>query len=573
MIADLTIHVEHEAHSFTAPVAGTRKWTPLQWSPSNSLPDVSCFMRRVGELVEFEVAIGNTSIVVGNQSATKPSMPATVTIETGSAYGVVWDLDRPWPTVWPIGREAWRRGVLVPIDRRDMVNRARAIARGQYVFANIANFGPCGMPLPTLSTQQAAAVAQIDAARLQGLRTALQNGTAFHVDDSNDGPLLIVNGGWRPWGPANPGDVGGSGIQFFTGWRQNPHDLQLAVLAAQCEHERMIRYYRRDTGEALTVDDYPGPGTSPDLWGSKLPEILGVPNVDPIPPPYDFAHEIRGTRRTMQLTEQLDSPMALRSLRGVAAIARMRFSERGRLPIPGYTPLNIAALLSEARQNPGHGIWGSGPGRNIGWCFFEVAQDMKKNGTTQGQMRFAHDALLFIDTAAMPSGGLQKAWGAPFPEQLDANGKMIYTTQTFEMVILAHGTYALARQANLPVPLQVMRMLEGVYGPNTEVPRLPYYGGVGPWHYLNTSGANGPLPEFKDGWGGSPQTQGDATHAEAACALAHHITKDPVWLDRGAMYNTVYGTWQQKMAALTAPGATGIDWQAEWLGQAQTVTP
>jgi len=573
MTAELVVHVEGEPHALTAPVADSRKWSPLMWSPSNTRPDVGCFMRRVGELIEFELSIGNTSIVVGNQGATKQLMPATISVEARDDLGIVWDLDRPWPTIWGIGRETWRRGVLIPIGRRDLIARAKRLAVGIFDPSHADDFGPCGMPMPKLGSQQAAAVAQSDLAHLSGLRKALQTGMTYHVDDTGDGPVLIVNGGWRPWGPANPGDVGGSGIQFSTGWRQNSYDLQLALLAAQCEHERMIRYYRRDTGAVLTVDDYPGPGTSPDLWGSKLPEVLGVPNPDPIPPPYDFAHEIRGTRRTMQLTEQLDSPMALRSLRGVAAIARMRFSERGRLPIPGYVPLNIAALLAEARANPGHGIWGSGPGRNIGWCAFENAQDMKKNGATAGQMEFGRAFLDFINLATIPSGGIQKAWGAPFPQQLDASGHMIYTTQTFETVILAHGTYALARQLNLPVPVQVMRLLDGIYGPNTKVPRLPYYGGIGPWHYLNTADSSGPLPEFKDGWGGSPQTQGDATHAESACALAHHITKDPAWLTRGAMYNTVYGTWQQKMYALTAPNATVIDWQASYLAQCQMAAP
>jgi hypothetical protein len=570
---DLIVHVEGERHEFTDKPDDGRKWG-FDWSPSNTGPDVSCFTRRVGDLIEFEVAIGNTSIVVGNRGATKPAMPGSVTIEPGSEYGIIWELDRAWPTFWPIGREAWRRGVLVPLARRDLVPQAKRIARGIYDDSNSDDFGPCRMPLGKLGAAQRANVMQIDAGRLQGLRTALATGMTFWVDDTDDGVVLIVNGGWRPWGPANPGGVGGSGIQFLTGWRQNPNDLQLAVLAAQCEHERMIRYYRRDTGAVLTVDDYPGPGTSPDLWGSKLPEVLGVPNPDPLPPPYDFAHEIRGTRRTIQVTEQMDSPMAKRSLKGTAAVARLRFSERGRLPIPGYYPLNVASLLQEAKAHPGHGIWGTGPGRNIGWCAFEVAQDIKKTGSaTPGQMRFAHDFLLMIDTAAMPSGGLQKGWGLPFPEQVDANGQPIHTTQTMEAVILAHGTYALATAVGLPVPVQVMRLLEGIYGPHTKVQRKPYYGGRGPWHYLNTADANGPLPEFEAGFGWGANTLGDATHAEAACALAHHITKDPAWLDRGALYNTEYGSWQQKMAALTAPGATVIDWQAGLLGQMQSVTP
>jgi hypothetical protein len=333
----------------------------------------------------------------------------------------------------------------------------------------------------------------------------------------------------------------------------------------------MVRYCRRDTGAVLTVDDYAGAPYSPDLWGGPLPETVGVANDDPLPPPFDFAHEIRGTRRTIQLTEQLDSPMARRSLAGVAAVARMRFSERGRMPpVEGYYPVNVASLLQQARAAPHTGIWGSTAGRQIGWAAFENAQDIKVNGGTPGQKKWAADFLDLVEVAESPAGVFQKAWGSPFPEKIDAKGGKVFCMQTFEYVILAYGACGLAIQTGSEHgKAAFLKGFAQIYGPDTKVPILHYYHAVGPWKFIDTADEHGVRAELSDGSAASEDVQGDATHAEAAIALAHHLSGDAAWIERLRLYNAGFPSWKKKLAALTSREATEIDWQAFAVGQMQ----
>jgi hypothetical protein len=568
---EIVVRVDSKAVPFSAPDA-EGAWSPLLWAPDDALPDVSCFLRRSGNLVEGELAVGNVSIVPGKPA--KAARTSTIAVEPGSGWSIVWDLERPWPTLYPIGRETWRRFCLHRADdpgsRAEAERRARGVFHPEWEKRKLA-FGPTNMPLPRLAKFQAAAIEGIDATRLETIRKSLAALVPFTVDDREDA-VFAFPGGHSPLGPRDGGSPGGSGIQFATGWRQNPKDLEIAVLVAPCEHARMLRYARRDTGAILSVDDYPNAPYSPDLWGGPLPETVGVANDDPLPPPYDFAHEIRGSRRTIQLTEQLDSPMAKRSLAGVAAVARMRFSERGRMPpVEGYFPVNVASLLQQARSFPHTGVWGSTAGRQIGWAAFENAQCIKVNGGSSGQRKWAADFLDLMEVAETPAGVFQKAWGNPFPEKVDAQGKKIFCMQTFEYVILAYGACGLAIQTGSERGKGVfLKGFAQIYGPATKVPILKYYHAVGPWKFIDTADETGAIrAELSDGSPASEDVVGDATHAEAAIALAHHLTGDPAWIERMRLYNAGFATWKKKLAALTSRDATEIDWQAFAVAQMQ----
>jgi hypothetical protein len=568
---DLLVRIESKTIELSAG-ADDGTWSPLLWRPDDVLPDVACFLRRSGDFVEGEIAVGNVSIVPGKPA--KPCRSASIAVEPGAGWAIRWDLERPWPGLYPIGRETWRRFCLHrPDDPRAKVEaerRARGVFRPDWNERRLV-YGPTNMPLPRLSKPQAAQIEAADAARVNAVRSALAARAPFQVDDTEDA-VQSYPGGHAPLGPRDGGSPGGSGIQFATGWRQNSRDLELAVLLAPCEHVRMLRYVRRDTGAVLCVDDYPSAPYSPDLWGGPLPETVGVPNDDPLPPPYDFAHEIRGTRRTIQLTEQLDSPMARRSLAGVAAVARMRFSERGRMPpVEGYYPVNVASLLSQARAAPHTGIWGSTAGRQIGWAAFENAQCIKVNGGTEGQRKWAADFLDLIEVAESPAGVFQKAWGNPFPEKVDAAGKKVFSMQTFEYVILAYGACGLAIQTVTEHgKAAFVKGFTQIYGPGTKVPILRWYGAVGPWKFLDTADeASGMRAELSGGSAASEEVQGDATHAEAAIALAHHLTGDAAWIERLRLYHAAFPTWKKKLAALTSREATDIDWQAFAVAQMQ----
>lgn len=568
----LTINLNDDSLKARVPTSPgwKRSWFP-QENEAQPEPDCTVFMRQdetEPEIIEGEIAVGNVSIVPGGTSRTKPAHSAVVDIDEPPGYAIVWDLPRPWPTWFPIGRETWRRFALYPLGRSDLRRRAQKIACG--VFrpewrAVRKAFGPTNMRLPDLSPGQANAIANIDAQRLALVRAQLPGGF-FKLDDNEDGVQNRAHG-WAWIGPPDPGAPAGSGI-YFGEFRQSQANLSLCVLMAPTEHERMIRFVRRDTGEILTQDDYMG--MPPDLWGSVLPETVGVPNYDPIARPMDYAHNIRGVRRTATVAEQMDSPMARRSIAGVAAEQRMRFSDRGRLPGPGYHPVNLNALLKEADAAPHKGIWGKSCGRMIGWAAWETALDIKINGTTPEKQRWAQAFIRLMETAATPAGVFQKGWGDPFPEQMLPDGGLIRCMQTFEYVILGYGACGLGIQTGQAARASepFLRGFTQIYSATSKVPIKPWYGGKGPWKFLYIADDKlGVYTVLQDGVGVAPQVQGDATHAEAACALAHSLTKDPMWLEQSAKFDDTAPTWQDKKARLLA--ATRLDWEGFLLGQYQ----
>lgn len=574
-MTDLSIFADAERFDFDCQPpdpARPRDWPPLMFKAGGEV-DVPCFMRRIGPFIEAVFAVGNTSIVRGDAARSRPTTSATISVSPGAGWEVGWDCLRSMPDVFPTGREFYRRLVLFPKDQPQLKARAENIAQGTFSHnwaARQRAYGATAMPLPTLGTAQAAAIWNLDAQRLGMLRNALVNGTPIWIDDTQDGPVLLVGRGWRPHGPSDPGDVGGTGIYFHTGWRQNPNDLKLAVLMAECEHERMIRWCDRATGRIIDQSDYPTP--TPDTWGlyKGLPELAPVrSSPDLLPPAYDFAHLIRGFRRSLQVALQADCPMAKRSVAGVAATERLRFSERG---VPntggGYNPVNFRVLLDEATLHPGKGIWGSTFGRQIAWAVFASANDMLLSGERPGHRPFMHAYLEIARLAGMlGTGAFQKGRGGQFPSGLAPNGQPANYEQMFEGGIRSQAIASAARVLGEPLPACTLRWIDEVFGAGTQLARLSGGGTTGPVHFIATSDAGvGIYPNLTYGSGG-----GDAAHNLASIALAAHLdpTNRSAWVERGRLYGTAYSTVADKVAALTAPNATILDWDAAWLAQAQ----
>lgn len=548
-MSTIKVHVGSEVHSFDA-------GSP-PWSPSETGPDVWCSIQpqQDGSTVA-EIEVSNSSLVPGVPSRTKPLLSADVSVE--GADGV----RETWPSVWPMGRGAWRRYALPggPNKNASAGNFCPAWRQLQ------KSYGPCNLPLPTLGTQQAALMLSADVTSAREVLHALNGHWPFRVDDTSDAVVFTWEG-WSPWGPIDPGQVGGSGIYFMRGGRQNIADLRRAFLIAQCEHERMRRWYRRDTGAPISTEDYPG--QTPDLWGYPIPPEAMIPTEpDPLPIPFDFAHEIRGCSRTIQVAEQADSAMAKRSLAGLAGLARLRFSHRGRLPVPGYIPVNLRALQAQADGSPNTGIWGSTCGRQIAWAAFEVAESAKLSGWTGEARAWATAFLKLIDTASMPTGPLQKAQGPPFPSG-------VFTCQTFEQVILCHGIVGLARQLGVAIPIAVHRIMESIYGPHQVVGILPYYGSsTGPPHFIRTADDAGvPVPVLNQGYPNGEEP-GDATHALSALALAASMDPNSLtWVQRGAIYDGTWQSWQARLAYLTSANApSNLEWYWGWMAAAQAVS-
>jgi hypothetical protein len=153
---------------------------------------------------------------------------------------------------------------------------------------------------------------------------------------------------------------------------------------------------------------------------------------------------------------------------------------------------------------------------------------------------------------------------------VDAHGEKIFCMQTFEYVILAYGACGLAIQTGTERGKGAfLTGFSQIYGPETKVPILRYYHGVGPWKFIDTADAKGMRAELSDGSPASEDVQGDATHAEAAIALAHHLSRDPAWIERLRFYNAGFPTWKKKLGALTSRDATEIGWQAFAVAQMQ----
>lgn len=540
---DLIVTVGSERHEFSP---GSPRW-----SPSETGPDVWASI--AGGVAEVEVS--NGSIIPGDKSRTKAMLQGDVTVQAGPGKTLSSQREK-FPSTWPMGRGAWRRFVIGGTDEGPSFRSDWRLAAKRY--------GPCDLPLPTLGAQQRDVMLALDTTSGRMVLTNLRLGIGFHVDDWDD-CVTRYPGSWMPHGPPDNAGVGGTGIYFATGYRNNVADLRRAYLIAQAEHERGRRWYDRRTGDSISTESYPQNPT-PDLYGYPVPPEAMIPTQpDPLPLPYDDAHMIRGFRRTLQVAEQADSPMAKRSLSGLAGFARLVRSHRGRLPVPGYTPINLAALQWQAGQAPHTGIFGAACGRQIGWDAFLVAADAKLSGWKGEAQSWAVAFLAMIDTATTPAGPIQKAKGGsgnwPVTE---------FTCQTFEQVILAYGCAGLAIQMGVPVPIFVHRILENIYGPNNALPML----GAGPPHYIKTAESNGfPVARLTEGVpNGTGDLYGDPAHSEAACALAASIDPNPAtWVERGRLYNHAFPTWEAKRDWLTSTAVLTLDWECSLLAQMQRI--
>lgn len=559
---NLQIQTGDFTHTFPLPTAPG--WVTT-WSPSDDSLDVWIAIQQVPGGWVAECEIGNVSFVVGDASKTKPriEVPVEVSVENSMDVGTPIYMAhvavRPYPSDWPIGRSTWRR---IAINSSFADSNWPAFRDNWRQLAT--SFGPCDLPIPTQGGGQRAIIVNQDAASLRNVYASLRAGTPFRIEDTSDGVILPMLG-YMPMGPWDPGEVGGTGVYFMTGWRNNKSDMRRAYLMAPCEHEREKHYYRRDTGTPISTEDYPG--ITPDYWSMGTIPEAAIPDSggDPLPQPYDFAHKIRGYRRTMQVAEQTDSPMAFRSLASLVGNERLRFSHRGRPAQPGYIPMNLRVLMDAAKADPSGGIFGSIAGRQIAWTFYALAGLAKLSGWTTEENIQANFFLDFIETATTPTGPIQKCMGGSggWPQTA-------YAEQTFEQVILCYAVAAVAIQIVRPVPVFVHRVLENIYGPNTLLPILPYGGTQqGPPHYVRSAQDDGtPVTRLAD----PLSTYGDPAHAEAACGLAASLPGElnpSAWLDRAAKYGHAFPDWASKQAWLTSPGNTELSWTAGLLGMAQ----
>lgn len=553
-MSQLTVTTGDEEHVFELPTKPG--WHPY-WSPSETGLDVRAFGRQLDETSwDFRIRPENTSVVIGDPSKTKPRIQAQITLEVLGGFA---HTERDFPEEFPMGRGAWRQ-VLIGTERAPVTFTPDWRSRS-------SKYGPCEMPMPTFGPQQRSAMLSRDGASLRAIHNALLAEQPWHYEDSQDG-VFSYPLGFAPHGPPDVGQVAGSGIYFNTGYRQSKPDLQRAFLIAQCEGDRARFWVDRTTGEPVSTEHYPATPT-PDCWGfPAIPEVLPLLNSidgggDPLPLPYDHAHLIRGVRRTMQVAEQAGDPMCRWMVHAMANEQRLRFSQRGRLGVPGYSPGNLAALSAYA-EPPNTGVFGSEAGRQIGWPFFLVAYDAKLNGWTGEMGDFADAALAFLDKAVTPAGPIQKVLeGSGWP----SNGA--FKTQTFENVILAYGATGLATQRGRTRPIYVDRVLESLYGPNTLLPILGGTAFRGPDHYPRSAQDDGsPVTRLQDGTAG----YGDSTHAEAACALAAHLDPNPeTWMQRWNLYGTTgFSTWQEKLAWATSLQAPdNLAWIAPGVAMAQ----
>ena len=508
---------------------------PLLWSESwtrgSNAPDIwTATKKYLSGVVVQEIEFSNASFYRGVKAT--PTFTCTVEIAAPRGYVLVEDCVRPLPDTWYPMHAEMRRIALYPKDRPDLRPEAERAARGTYNVSKWRRgrlaYGPCNLPLPDLSVNQAASEAFKVSGWLSHLRTILGStaGLTGAVEDSEDG-IFIRRDGWAPWGIPDRGAPAGSGIRFYTGWEQSPDSPAYSWLKACCAHERDWCAFDRGTGQPISVYSYgdPGPryqaGTG-DPNNGWLPEFVGVaPWPDPLPLPYDASHSIRGFRELIFLSECMDSPAVKRMIQSVAAQFRLQYSDMGPRPTANYTPPALRTWLDWARNRPGQGHFGQDTGRMVGLPSLIIAQSIKRAGASENKP-WASMLAEFVDTAKMPNGimsrcaepnppagmtpaewAIQNVWYDPTHDLAHA----------FEVPELFIGAMGCSIQSGRPIA-NVTRFAETLY---EEAPLLPYYNGHGPPNYAHVA-ARGGQP-YRTVSGGKGNT-GDSTHAHLGCTLA-----------------------------------------------------
>lgn len=536
------------------------------WRPGDRhTPDVWYAVRKVGDCIEAEVEVSNASFHPGCWA--RPDIPhVTVTVSAGAGWTLVQGVARPWPSVWPIKRGAWRRFGVYPSGRADLRLQAQILARGQLYNPIYSSWGPANMPLPSLNPTLASKLAADWNGRYLGLRSALPNPSGWYAEDSEDSPRAKGHG-WVVHGPDDPGAPAGSGVYFSTGWQRCVDFARYALLMCQPCHERMWLAYNRQTGEPITVDDYGSvtpkysPGTH-DPNNNDLPGYRGIPtNQIGLPDPYDTAHRIRHDRYPIAAFEFTGSPMARRMVLHAAAQCRLQWSERGETDQWSY---NIKNMFLRVQANPHQGLSGTYGGRSLGEPAFVIAA-AKKFGATDAD-DWAKMFLGMVGLAAPAHGVIQRN-NEPGGGAWDGGANDL--AHSFEVPMLGIGTLALARQFNLPIPKQIATAMRAVF---VDSPLRDYYSGNrGPWDYLYVGAHNGAAYQAITGGQTTPGApEGDATHAALGCAIGYSITKDPAFLDASARVGLPAPSWQAKRENLYGV-ATDLGWDAFLLGQYQGV--
>lgn len=545
-MSDLTVAVGPEIHEF---VVGRQPWS----AGGALLPDVWAHVRSVGSVIVADVEVSLASFVMGQKART--TVGAQVSVRCNPAWTLVHDCERPWPNVWYPMHAACRRYAMFPTANPELRPQAEALARGGYYRgwgANRLAYGPCGMPLPNLTSAQRSSMA----ARVSGWRAHLSamlqaRGPLGGVEDSQDG-IFYQRDGWLPWGIQDRGTVGGSGIYFWTGNEQAPDSPAYCWLVACANHERRWHAYHRETGEVITAQDYgdPGPkyqeGTG-DPNNGWLPEFAGVAsNPDPLPLPFDASHSVRGFRHLIALSEMVDWPIVGRMLASQAAQFRLQYSDMGPHPQPGYTPPALRTSLEGVRANPGVGFFGLDSGRWHGWPAYLIAQSVKKGCAIN--LPWTNMLVDLAATAAMPSGIFSRAAADPGSIWYDPAND---TAQAFEVPIFWSGAIGCAVVSNRTSDPVFASMISAAANLYEVAPKWQYYGGnVGPPHFMYVAARGGAPYRAIHGGKSSVQPPGDSTHSSTGLALAAAFGDRSRWLKDSASMGAAFSDWQSKMATL-----------------------
>lgn len=494
---------------------------PHRWSATK---------RTASGVVVHEVEFHNAGIRRGQRA--RGEFPCTVTVEAPPGWVLVADCQRPLPSVWYPMHGAMRRFAMYPANKPHLKAEAEVEARMPYDAMRWARgvnaYGPCNLPMPKLTAQQAAQESNKIIGWLSRYRQLISTpGARGSVEDAEEGIFDPVNG-WTPLGINKRGQEGGSGIFFYDGWEQSPLSPAYHWIKACCAHERNWHAYDLDTGAIVTAEFYGDPGPmyqqeTNDPNNGWLPEFKGY--LDPISATIDPAHGPRQWSDLVPLSEMTDSPAVKRMLRSVAAQHRLQLSEIGPRPTSNYTPPSLRTYRDWAKSAPHTGHFGMDTGRQHGWRAYIIAQSVKKAGATEN-IPWCDMYAEFSDLASMPTGIISRcAINPPNPANVwyDPDHDLAHA---FEVPIEKYGAVgcSLASGRQLSNPL---RFAEALY---LEAPLLPYYSGKGPPQYAWVAKRGGaPYPKITGGKGNT----GDSTHVHAGCALAASL--DPAnrkkWID------------------------------------------
>jgi hypothetical protein len=503
----ISIRLPDRTITIDVPVLQVSGWQ-TEWHPGA----VDCWVayRKFGTSVQLEIDFSTRS----------PTYVDRIVISGDLSKTIICDRQ------WPAGRSLSYRLGVDPV-LHPAWNRRRL------------KYGPLDMRLPDIPD---VGNQQTDASlRLTALRNAIETRNTCFVENvvdaitSWDGPFPC----YLPPDPG-PGVPGGAGIFPARGWQNCEAYAQLACEIEAIAMSRMWAFYNVD-GTPHGVDNYTGisplvipeQNQKPPLWAGE--DTLALPVAD--------SHIIRILSWCIAAWEMTGSPLARRHIIQIAEQLRLKWSEKGVTNTnPNWVPYTLSQWEMYSIANPGQGGWWD---RRHGWLAWMAAMLNKLGYWSRGWQDWSGRLLTSIHRSQMPNG----MFNSSLREDVSTTQNV---AASMHESIVAVGALALCNRLGRRVQNWQIRHADVLLG---SAPRGPYYGQMGPMHFLFVGDVDQPAyAEITTGIGepSAGENVGEIAHMEMYLACLHKVTGNDDWLQRSLLYGKVADSTLEKHLAMLA---------------------